>query len=115
MLTALRGAGLSESDASRFENAVSDPSDRRTLAEIALWANRYLARAPGLLLMVQVEDVLGEIEQVNVPTTTTEHPNWRRRLAIEIDALASDSKFIAVARMLEAEGRGSVPLRAQRT
>ncbi len=115
LLTALRGAGLSESDASRFENAVSDPSDRRTLAEIALWANRYLARAPGLLLMVQVEDVLGEIEQVNVPTTTTEHPNWRRRLAIEIDALASDSKFIAVARMLEAEGRGSVPLRAQRT
>ncbi|HET6656206.1 MAG TPA: 4-alpha-glucanotransferase, partial [Gammaproteobacteria bacterium] len=38
---------------------------------------RYLAQAPSRLLMVQLEDVLGQREQLNVPGTTNEYPNWR--------------------------------------
>jgi 4-alpha-glucanotransferase len=32
------------------------------------------------LLILPVEDVLGSVEQPNIPGTVTEHPNWRRRL-----------------------------------
>jgi (1->4)-alpha-D-glucan 1-alpha-D-glucosylmutase len=43
----------------------------------------FVARAPSKILMVQLEDVLGQIEQVNVPGTTDErYPNWRRKLPV---------------------------------
>ena len=32
------------------------------------------------LAIVPIEDALAEVEQPNLPGTTTEHPNWRRRL-----------------------------------
>lgn len=46
---------------------------------------RYLARTPCKLLMVQSEDVLGQREQVNVPGTVFEHPNWRQRLPVPLE------------------------------
>ena len=42
---------------------------------------RYLARTPSALNAVQYEDVLGELNQPNMPGTQDEHPNWRRKLA----------------------------------
>ena len=87
----------------RFRQAASDPNDAETLAEVALAANRFLARTPGRLLMVQLEDVLGDSAQVNVPTTLDEHPNWRRRAAIRVEDLAADGRFEALAVALRAE------------
>ena len=40
-----------------------------------------LARSPALLMVLQIEDALGAIEQANLPGTIDQHPNWRRRLA----------------------------------
>ena len=42
-------------------------------------------------MMVQLEDALGEIEQANLPGTTDEHPNWRRKLR-GLDAMAGDAR-----------------------
>jgi 4-alpha-glucanotransferase len=55
--------------------------------ELAGAVHRLLARTPCRLLGVQVEDLVGAVEQVNVPGTTDEHPNWRRKLPVEIDRL----------------------------
>jgi 4-alpha-glucanotransferase len=43
-------------------------------------ACRYVARTPAPLAVVPVEDVAAIVEQPNLPGTTGEHPNWRRRL-----------------------------------
>jgi 4-alpha-glucanotransferase len=43
---------------------------------------RFLAKTPSRLLVVTIEDVLGLMEQVNVPGTVHEHPNWRRRVPV---------------------------------
>lgn len=40
----------------------------------------HVAAAPCPLLLVPVEDLASLEEQPNLPGTTTEHPNWRRRL-----------------------------------
>ena len=56
----------------------------------------YLARTPARALTVQLEDVLGETEQANLPGTTTEHPNWRRKLPEDLDELAADPRLDAV-------------------
>jgi 4-alpha-glucanotransferase len=46
---------------------------------------RFLAATPSRMLVVTMEDVLGLTEQVNVPGTVDEHPNWRRRLPVDLD------------------------------
>ncbi len=40
----------------------------------------FLARTTCPLALVPLEDFEGETEQPNLPGTTVEHPNWRRRL-----------------------------------
>ena len=48
---------------------------------LARAVHAFVARAPSKILMIQLEDLLGQIEQVNVPGTTDErYPNWRRKL-----------------------------------
>ncbi|QDP02798.1 4-alpha-glucanotransferase [Thalassotalea sp. PS06] len=45
----------------------------------------FLAKAPSRILLVPLEDALGLHEQVNIPGTVDEHPNWRRRMPITIE------------------------------
>ena len=52
-----------------------------------LSVTRFLAETPSRLLMVTLEDVLGTVEQVNLPGTIDEHPNWRRRLSVSLETL----------------------------
>jgi len=56
-------------------------------------ANLYLARAKSLLAIVQLDDLLGERDPVNVPGTAAEYPNWRRRLSINLEDAASYPPF----------------------
>ncbi len=55
-----------------------------------------LARAPSMLLMVAAEDLVGDVEQPNLPGTYQEHPNWRRRLSIAIEELRNDPRMQAI-------------------
>lgn len=45
----------------------------------------FLAKAPSRILLVPLEDALGLHEQVNIPGTVDEHPNWRRRLPFTLN------------------------------
>jgi 4-alpha-glucanotransferase len=49
----------------------------------------FLARTRSRLLTISLEDLLGVLEQPNIPGTVNEHPNWRRRLPVGLDALAA--------------------------
>ncbi len=53
------------------------PKDAARFADAAIAA---LAKSPSPLKLVAIEDLIGEIEQPNIPGTIDEHPNWRRRL-----------------------------------
>ena len=48
----------------------------------------FLARTKSRLLAISLEDLLGVIDQPNIPGTVDEHPNWRRRLPLAIDEIA---------------------------
>lgn len=50
-------------------------------------ASDFLARTRSLLAMVQLDDLTAETDQVNVPATSDEHPNWRRRLSTTLEDL----------------------------
>ena len=65
---------------------------------------RYLADTRSRLLVVSMEDVLGLRDQVNLPGTTHEHPNWRRRLSLNLDEIIEGTRLSRVAE-LATEGR----------
>ncbi len=46
----------------------------------------YLARSRSMMLIANMEDLLGQTEQVNLPGTDRDlYPNWRRRLPIALE------------------------------
>ncbi len=49
----------------------------------------FLARTKSRLLAISLEDLLGVIDQPNIPGTVNEHPNWRRRLPLVLDEIAA--------------------------
>lgn len=53
--------------------------------ELSQSIQRYLARTRAMLLMIQLEDLLSEVNQVNVPGTIDEYPNWRRKLSANLE------------------------------
>ncbi len=57
--------------------------DRHDLYAVA----GFLAKTRSRLLAISLEDLLGVIDQPNIPGTVNEHPNWRQRLPIAIDGI----------------------------
>ncbi|MFN0163063.1 MAG: 4-alpha-glucanotransferase [Burkholderiales bacterium] len=79
------------------------PGEGGTQASDSLHA--LLARSESMLAMVQLDDILGEIEPVNIPGTWREYPNWTRKLGLEIEALTADARFQGVAALMREAGR----------
>ena len=67
----------------------------------------YLASTPAHAMTVQLEDVLGAIDQVNVPGTVTGYPNWRRKLPLDLEAYAADVRIDETVRALARIRRGA--------
>jgi 4-alpha-glucanotransferase len=47
----------------------------------------FLATSPSQLLLVNQEDLAKETEQQNLPGSTAEYPNWRRKMRYSIEEL----------------------------
>jgi (1->4)-alpha-D-glucan 1-alpha-D-glucosylmutase len=71
---------------------------------------RLLARTASSLVGLQFEDVLGDLNQPNLPGPDVGHPNWRRRLPADVEALmAPGGDFAKLAAAMREEGRGARP------
>lgn len=79
------------------------PAPARIPEDVVLAVHRLVARTPSRLFAVQVEELVGAVDQVNIPGTTAEHPNWRRRLPFDIEALPAQPLFSAVSATLREE------------
>lgn len=69
-----------------FSHNQADYPDALPLA-LAHAVDAFLAHTPSKLRMLQLEDALGLTTQVNMPGTVNEHPNWRRKHPVTVDAL----------------------------
>ncbi len=88
-------------DALREAHCIGD--EEPDLPELLRAVYRFLARTDSRVVLVQLEDLLAQREQVNVPGTTSEEPNWMRKLAQPIDAFETDETFAAILRILREE------------
>src|SRR5437016_6192848 len=73
----------------------------------------YLASTPAKLLALNQEDLLKEVEQQNLPGSTAEYPNWRRKMKCTLEELDQSPELLAFATMfhswLERTGRLNKP------
>lgn len=60
-----------------------DPAIMST--ELSIAVQKYLAAAPSFIQLIPLEDALECNEQVNVPGTIDEHPNWLQKLPVSIE------------------------------
>ncbi len=86
LLAALANEGLLPDGMSRDPAAVPEMTPALLRA-----IQRYLARTPSKLAMLQAEDLLGQKEQANLPGTVEQHPNWQRKLKLNIEAWGANS------------------------
>ncbi len=68
--------------------------------DVAAAACVHVADGACALAILPIEDVLGLAEQPNLPNTTDEHPNWRRRLPADLPG-----EFAARRQVLQRIGR----------
>jgi len=71
---------------------------------------RYLGRTPSRLVVVSLDDALGEFEPVNLPGTFFEYPNWRRKHALDLERIVTDGRIATIAAEVgERVKKGSAP------
>ena len=76
---------------------------RSNASNVAQAIQRYLARSEAMLMMVQLEDLLSQARQVNVPGTVDEYPNWRGKLSIDLEDWRDRADLDGFARAINAE------------
>ena len=73
-------------------------------------AHRYLAMTDSVLIATQLDDMTGEVEPVNVPGTSSENPNWRRKYRLSVEDLAqNESAWSLVKPMARDASPGGAP------
>ena len=95
MWRALAEAGTTQGE------ACPEPSDPGPALDAAF---RFLSASAATLVVAPLEDALGRDEQPNLPGTTDEHPNWRRRYPGEAATLLDAPEVEARLAMLAARG-----------
>lgn len=63
----------------------------------------YLARTAAMLLLVRIEDIVEQLEQVNLPGTYMEYPNWRYKLPVLLEGLSTDERMIKICDIINKE------------
>lgn len=53
--------------------------------ELSLGVQKYMAQAPSHIQLIPLEDALEMVEQVNIPGTIDEHPNWLQKLPVTLE------------------------------
>jgi 4-alpha-glucanotransferase len=108
-LRAKRAIGLateSDDDRAREREALRTSLTNHGGDNIAA-AARFLAETPSRLVAVSIEDILGVVEQVNIPGTVEQNPNWRRKLPVPLEEWENQSAFAEVADVFRRAGRAS--------
>ena len=78
LLAALDAVGLRPVPGPEAESGYSE--------SVAHDVQLYLARSTAALVVLQIEDLVGMADPVNVPGTSEEHANWQRKVSVDIEA-----------------------------
>ena len=100
LLQALKSQGLIPDDF---------PTDPVSLAmmipSLCLTIYEYLSLTPCKLLAVSLDDIIGTIDQQNMPGTVDSYPNWLRKTFTTLERIMLNRSFIALSKIFARNGR----------
>jgi (1->4)-alpha-D-glucan 1-alpha-D-glucosylmutase len=79
--------GLAANDMLPEGICVDEPDGTPMTPQLAAAIHEYLANSSACVMMVQIDDLMEVEDQINLPGTVHEYPNWRRRLPMTADKL----------------------------
>ena len=79
------------------------PGGEESFLALSKSVHAFLARSQAAIAMVQLSDLTGEVQQVNLPGTDTEYPNWRRRLSMALEEIKNNPDVAAVIEIMRRE------------
>jgi 4-alpha-glucanotransferase len=88
-----------------LERGTVDRTDATTREVLAALLEE-IARSDARLVLVNLEDLFLERAAQNVPGTTTEHANWRKRIAMTIEDAFADDRIRGVLERVNRARRG---------
>lgn len=92
ILTALKTRGILP------EDFPSDPGMVPLMTpELCRAIYAYLAETRCKLVLVSLDDIIGTINQQNMPGTVGTHPNWIQKTPISLDAMLRDRRLLDIA------------------
>ncbi|PCJ45928.1 MAG: 4-alpha-glucanotransferase [Gammaproteobacteria bacterium] len=82
--------------------------------ELATAVHHFLAKAPSRIQLIPMEDALGMEQQVNIPGTIDEHPNWLQRLSYDMDEIWQQDAMKNLIQVMQQErSKKSIETRAK--
>lgn len=69
--------------------------------ELSVAVQKYMAKAPSHIQLIPLEDTLEIVEQVNIPGTIDQHPNWRQKLPVTLDEFWQADSVKAIANAMQ--------------
>lgn len=72
----------------------------RMTQELCQVIYQYLARTPCKLLLVSLDDIIGTMNQQNMPGTVDSYPNWVQKTPLTLEEMVSDERFMALSEMI---------------
>jgi 4-alpha-glucanotransferase len=61
--------------------------------ELCFAIYNYLANTPCKLLLVSLDDIIGTLNQQNMPGTVDSYPNWLQKIPLILEEIIKDKKF----------------------
>ncbi|MBV8937963.1 MAG: 4-alpha-glucanotransferase, partial [Alphaproteobacteria bacterium] len=92
-----------------YREALLAPDQKPDIPTLARAMHAFIARTPSVLAMAQIDDVTDEADPVNIPATSDEHPNWRRRLSMTLEELSAWPRFNDISAVFRAERGAKIP------
>lgn len=110
-LTAFISQGMSVPGCERIEGSedakCQNMSELMSGEKVPSWfipnTYAYLARTNAMILLVRIEDIVEQEEQINLPGTYLQYPNWRYKLPVLLEGLSTDERMINVCQVINKE------------
>jgi 4-alpha-glucanotransferase len=78
-------------------------------AALSRAVHAFIGLSNSNIALIQIEDLIGMVDPVNVPGTDTEHANWQRKVAASISDIFSSGDTKDILAAMDAARRGVNP------
>jgi 4-alpha-glucanotransferase len=78
-------------------------------AALSRAVHAYLGLSTANIALIQIEDLIGMIDPVNVPGTDKEHPNWQRKVTMDSEEIFARADVLDILDAMNRARRGENP------